>query len=106
MSELTDLMNKWDNFALALKEAERLLTLLIVDNNRLVDEAKKPEAVKSTLLAGCEAGCDFEMMLRRLVTAMAGKDIKTTIGSRNVAKVRKQAEDLLRRKGTKNNFLR
>ena len=35
MSDLTVLIDKWENSALELREAERLITLLIADNKRL-----------------------------------------------------------------------
>lgn len=35
MSKLSELINKWENSALELREAETLINLLIVDNKRL-----------------------------------------------------------------------
>jgi hypothetical protein len=41
MSDLTALVEKWENSALELREAERLITLLIVDNKRLDREEEQ-----------------------------------------------------------------
>ena len=40
MSDLTALIEKWKNSALELREAERLINLLIVDNGRIETESE------------------------------------------------------------------
>lgn len=41
MHDLEDLMKKWQNSALELREAERLINLLIIENNRLEEMGGK-----------------------------------------------------------------
>jgi hypothetical protein len=41
MSDLTVLIERWENSALELREAERLINLLIVDNKRLDSEEEQ-----------------------------------------------------------------
>lgn len=51
MHDLTDLIDRWQNGALELREAETLINLLIVDNERMELENEKFEKIKQW----CEA---------------------------------------------------
>ena len=65
------------------------------------DEAPRPQdSSGSAVLTGCKAGCNFEMMLRRIVSAIKNRQSIT------YNELAIKAEDLLRREGSKNNFLR
>lgn len=46
MSDLTALIEKWENSALELREAERLITLLIINNKRLDRDEEKLVAAR------------------------------------------------------------